>query len=166
MFSTTSLIIGAVAGLFVGCICQYVIIRFGLKSRHKRIIDEAHKEAEVIKKNKLLEVKEKFLNKKAELEKEISQRNNKIQQAEHHLKQREIQLNQRNEDIQRRKNELDNVKENLDAQKGLLERKQEELDKLHMQEREKLEAISGLSAEEAKERLVESLKEEAKSQAA
>ena len=166
MLTTTSLIIGAIAGALIGCICQYVIIRFGLKSKSQRIIDEAHKEAEVIKKNKLLEVKEKFLNKKAELEKEISQRNNKIQQAEHHLKQREIQFNQRNEDLQRRKNEIENLKENLDAQKGLLERKQEELDKLHLQEREKLEAISGLSAEEAKERLVESLKEEAKTQAA
>ena len=166
MLTSTSLIIGAVAGALIGCICQYVIIRFGFKSKFQRIIDEAHKEAEVIKKNKLLEVKEKFLNKKAELEKEISQRNNKIQQAEHHLKQREIQFNQRNEDLQRRKNEVENLRENLEAQKGLLERKQEELDKLHLQEREKLEAISGLSAEDAKERLVESLKEEAKTQAA
>ena len=71
MFTPTSLIIGAVAGALIGCICQYVIIRFGLKSKFKKIIDEAHKEAEVIKKNKLLEVKEKFLNKKAELEKEL-----------------------------------------------------------------------------------------------
>ena len=93
MVTTTSLLIGAIAGALVGCIAQYVIIKFGLKSKYQRIIDEAHKEAEVIKKNKLLEVKEKFLNKKAELEKEISQRNNKIQQAEHHLKQREIQMN-------------------------------------------------------------------------
>ena len=88
MLTSTSLVIGAVTGALIGCICQYVIIRFGFKAKFQRIIDEAHKEAEVIKKNKLLEVKEKFLNKKAELEKEISQRNNKIQQAEHHLKQR------------------------------------------------------------------------------
>ena len=162
----TTLIIGLAAGLVIGFVCQYLINRFGLKSKRERIINDAHKEAEVIKKNKLLEVKEKFLNKKAELEKEISQRNNKIQQAEHNLKQREVQFNQRNEDLQRRKNEIETLKENLDAQKGVLERKQEELDKLHAQEREKLESISGLSAEEAKERLVESLKEEAKSQAA
>ena len=162
----TTLIIGLVAGAAAGFIGQYLINKFGLKAKHQRIIDDAHKEAEVIKKNKLLEVKEKFLNKKAELEKEISQRNNKIQQAEHNLKQREVQFNQRNEDLQRRKNELDTFKENLEAQKGVLERKQEELDKLQAQEREKLEAISGLSAEDAKERLIESLKEEAKSQAA
>ena len=78
MFTPTSLIIGAVAGALIGCITQYVIIKFGLKSKFNRIIEEAHKEAEVIKKNKLLEVKEKFLNKKAELEKEISQRNNEL----------------------------------------------------------------------------------------
>ena len=161
-----TLIIGLAIGLIAGLVAQYLINRFGLKAKRERIIQDAHKEAEVIKKNKLLEVKEKFLNKKAELEKEISQRNNKIQQAEHHLKQREVQLNQRNEDLQRRKNELEAMKENVEAQKGVVERKQEELDKLHAQEREKLEAISGLSADEARERLVESLKEEAKSQAA
>ena len=127
----------------MGFLAQFLINKTALKAKQQRIIDDAHKEAEVIKKNKLLEVKEKFLNKKAELEKEISQRNNKIQQAEHQLKQREIQFNQRNEDLQRRKNELDTFKDNLEAQKGVLERKQEELDKLHAQEREKLEAISG-----------------------
>ena len=166
IMNVTTLIIGLAAGLLIGFLVQFLINKTALKAKHQRIIDDAHKEAEVIKKNKLLEVKEKFLNKKAELEKEISQRNNKIQQAEHSLKQREVQFNQRNEDLQRRKNELDNFKENLEAQKGIVERKQEELDKMHAQEREKLEAISGLSAEDAKERLIESLKEEAKSEAA
>ena len=164
--SVTTLIIGLAAGLVAGLLIQFLINKTALKAKHQRIIDDAHKEAEVIKKNKLLEVKEKFLNKKAELEKEISQRNSKIQQAEHQLKQREIQYNQRNEDLQRRKNEVEAAKESLEAQKGMLERKQEELDKMHAQEREKLEAISGLSADEAKERLIESLKEEAKSEAA
>ena len=113
--NVTTLIIGVAAGLVAGFISQYLINKFGLKAKRQRIIDDAHKEAEVIKKNKLLEVKEKFLNKKAELEKEISQRNNKIQQAEHSLKQREVQFNQRNEDLQRRKNELDTLKDNLDT---------------------------------------------------
>ena len=166
MSTTLLLVLVAALGIVIGCVCQYFIYRYGLKSKRKRILDDAYKEAEVIKKNKLLEVKEKFLNKKAELEKEVSQRNNKIQQAENNLKQREIQLNQRNEDLQRRRNEVESFKENLEAQKVVLERKQEELDKLHIQEREKLETISGLSAEEAKERLVESLKEEAKTAAA
>ena len=89
--SVTTLIIGLAVGLAAGFLIQFLINKTALKAKHQRIIDDAHTEAEVIKKNKLLEVKEKFLNKKAELEKEISQRNNKIQQAEHSLKQREVQ---------------------------------------------------------------------------
>ena len=104
-------------------------------------------------------------NKKADLEKEVAQRNQKIQQAENKLKQREMVLSQRQEEIQRKKAEADAVRENLEAQLGIVDRKKEELDKLQQQEIEKLETISGLSAEEAKERLVESLKEEAKTQA-
>ena len=166
IMSYISIVIGVIAGLAIGFLCHYIINKFALKAKRERIIEDAQKEAEVIKKNKLLEVKEKFLNKKAELEKEISQRNHKIQQSEHQLKQREIQLNQRNEDIQRRKTELDTFKENLETQKQLLDRKIDEVEKTRQQEREKLETISGLSADEARERLVESLKEEAKSQAA
>lgn len=74
-------------------------------------------------------------------------------------------LNQKNEELQRKRNETEAIKENLDAQLVIIEKKKEELDNLQAQEREKLETISGLSAEEAKERLVESLKEEAKTQA-
>ena len=113
----------------------------------------------------MLEVKEKFLNKKADLEKEVSLRNQKIQQAENKLKQRELVLNQRQEEIQRKKLEAEAVKENLEAQLAIVDKKKEELEHMQRQEIEKLEAISGLSAEEAKERMVESLKEEAKTQA-
>ena len=136
-----------------------------MKSKYDSILKEAETEAEVIKKNKLLEVKEKFLNKKADLEKEVAQRNQKIQQAENKLKQRELVLNQRQEEIQRKKMEAEAVKENLEAQLVIVDKKKEELDHMQRQEIEKLEAISGLSAEEAKERMVESLKEEAKTQA-
>ncbi|MEG2574344.1 MAG: ribonuclease Y, partial [Bacteroides sp.] len=129
-------------------------------------LKEAQIEAEVIKKNKLLEVKEKFLNKKADLEKEVSLRNQKIQQAENKLKQRELLLNQKQEEIQRKKSEAESIKETLETQIIVVDKKKEELDKLQQQEREKLETISGLSATDAKERLVESLKEEAKTQAA
>ena len=144
-----------------------------MKTRYDNIIKEAHTEAEVIKKNKLLEVKEKFLNKKADLEKEVAIRNQKIQQAENKLKQREMVLNQKQDEVQRKRNEAEAIKENLEAQIAIvdqkkveLDKKKEELEKIHVQELEKLEALSGLSAEEAKERLVESLKEEAKTEAA
>ena len=99
------------------------------------------------------------------MEKEVSLRNQKIQQAENKLKQRELVLNQRQEEIQRKKLEAEAVKENLEAQLAIVDKKKEELEHMQRQEIEKLEAISGLSAEEAKERMVESLKEEAKTQA-
>ena len=160
----TTVILTIVAFL-VGGALSYGFFKYGLKTKYDTIIKEAETEAEVIKKNKLLEVKEKFLNKKADLEKEVAQRNQKIQQAENKSKQREMVLNQKNEELQRKRNETEAIKENLDAQLVIIEKKKEELDNLQAQEREKLETISGLSAEEAKERLVESLKEEAKTQA-
>ena len=177
-------IVIAVACFAIGAGLSYLLFKHGLKTRYDNIIKEAHTEAEVIKKNKLLEVKEKFLNKKADLEKEVAIRNQKIQQAENKLKQREMVLNQKQDEVQRKRNEAEAIKENLEAQIAIVDQKKEELDKkkeemekireqeleklkkIHEQELEKLEAISGLSAEEAKERLVESLKEEAKTEAA
>ena len=155
----------SIACFIVGGFASYMFFKHGLKSKYDSILKEAETEAEVIKKNKLLEVKEKFLNKKADLEKEVSLRNQKIQQAENKLKQRELVLNQRQEEIQRKKLEAEAVKENLEAQLAIVDKKKEELEHMQRQEIEKLEAISGLSAEEAKERMVESLKEEAKTQA-
>ena len=143
-------ILVSVACLIIGGVGAYVFFRYG---------------AEVIKKNKLLEVKEKFLNKKADLEKEVAARNQKIQQAENKLKQREMVLAQRQEELQRKKQEAEAIKANLETQLEVIDKKKEELDHLQRQEIEKLEAISGLSAEEAKERMVESLKEEAKTEA-
>ncbi|CCZ68861.1 ribonuclease Y [Bacteroides gallinaceum] len=161
----TTVVIFTVVAFLVGGAISYAFFKFGLKSRYDKIIKEAETEAEVIKKNKLLEVKEKFLNKKAELEKEVTARNQKIQQAENKLKQREMVLSQKHEELQRKRNETEAIRENLDAQLVVIDKKKEELDALQAQERKKLEALSGLSAEEAKERLVESLKEEAKTEA-
>ena len=162
---TVVTIVVSIACFIVGGFASYMFFKHGLKSKYDSILKEAETEAEVIKKNKLLEVKEKFLNKKADFEKEVSLRNQKIQQAENKLKQRELVLNQRQEEIQRKKLEAEAVKENLEAQLAIVDKKKEELEHMQRQEIEKLEAISGLSAEEAKERMVESLKEEAKTQA-
>ena len=158
-------IVTSLVALVIGLVIGYTIFRYVMKSKYNSILKEAQTEAEVIKKNKLLEVKEKFLNKKADLEKEVAQRNQRIQQAENKLKQRELVLSQRQEEVQRKRNEADAIKANLENQLVVIDKKKEELESLQAQEREKLEAISGLSAEEAKERLVESLKEEAKTQA-
>ncbi len=161
---TINIIIGIVC-LIAGGGIAYVVFRYVLKNKYNAMMKEAEVEAEVLKKNKLLEVKEKFLNKKADLEREVAQRNQKFQQAENKLKQREIMLTQKQEELQHKRAEAESIKENLEAQLAVIDKKKEELNKLQSQEREKLENISGLSAEEAKDRLIESLKDEAKTQA-
>ncbi len=149
----------------VGGVIAYLIFRYVLKSKYNSMLAEAETAAEVIKKNKLLEVKEKFLNKKAELEKEVAIRNQKIQQMENKLRQREMVIEQRHEDVQRKKADLEQDRVKLDNSINLANKKREELEKLQQEEIDKLQVISGLSADEAKEHLVESLKEEAKTQA-
>ena len=140
-----------------------------MKQLESQARQQAENEAEVIKQKKLLEVKEKFLNKKAELEKEVQQRNQQIQQGENRIKQREQSLNQRQDELNRKKQELENNRVRLENQQTALEHKEQELfqrmESLVEQERTRLEEVRGLSVEEARERLVESLKDEAKTQA-
>ena len=158
-------IIISVAALILGGIGGYLVFRYVLKGKYNEMVEAAEKEADVMKEKKLLEVKEKFLNKKSELEKEVQVRNQHIQQSENRLKQREMSLNQRQEELGRRKNDLDNQQVRIENEKKLITIKQEELEKMQLKEREKLEELSGLSAEEAKQRLVESMKDEAKTDA-
>ncbi|MDO4310802.1 MAG: ribonuclease Y [Prevotella sp.] len=160
-----TIIIVAVVALIIGGLGGYYMFLHVIKGKYNEMIASAEKEAEVIKEKKLLEVKEKFLNKKSELEKEVQMRNQHIQQGENKLKQREISLNQRQEELGRRKNELDNQQTRIDNEKKLLQIKNEELEKMQLQERAKLEELSGLSADEAKQRLVETVKDEAKTEA-
>ena len=162
---TTTMIMCVVCAC-LGSILGYLIFRYVLTGKYKETIASAEKEAEVIKEKKLLEVKEKFLNKKSELEKEVQQRTHKIQQSENHLRQREISLNQRQEEMGRRRQEMDQQQQRMENEKKLLALKQEELDKMQQQERAKLEELSGLSAEEAKNRLVENMRDEARTAAA
>ena len=159
-------IITALVALVIGGAIGFFIFRYVIKGKYNEMIEAANKEAEVVKEKKLLEVKEKFLNKKAELEKEVQQRNSRIQQSENKLKQREISLNQRQEELGRRKQEVEQYQQRVDNEKKLLSVKQQELEKMQKQEQAKLEELSGLSAEEAKQRLVESLKDQAKLDAA
>lgn len=154
-----------VVALIIAGAIEFGALKYVLKSKYKHVLDEAAKEADVIKEKKLLEVKEKFLNKKAELEKEVQQRNQKILQVENKLKQREMSLSQKQEDLGKRKVELDNTQNKLNAHAQLLKTKEEELEKMQLKEREKLEELSGLSAEEAKKRLVDSLRDEARTNA-
>ncbi len=158
-------IIFTAIALVAGCGIAYLILRYVASGQYKKKIAEAEKEAEVIKEKKLLEVKEKFLSKKTELDKESQQRNQKLQQAENKLKQREISLTQKQEELAHRKTEQETQMLRLEQSQNALQQERAELQKMQAKQREKLEELSGLSAEEAKSRLVESLKDEAKTEA-
>lgn len=161
---TVHFIVGA-AAFVAGGFLSYFIWQKGLKKKRDEIIEDAKNEGEVIKKDKILQAKEKFLQLKAEHEKEINERSNKVLASENKLKQKENNLSQKMEETERKRKELEAIRENLQVQMDVVEKKNEELDKVHKQHVEQLEAISGMSAEEAKNQLIESLKSEAKSEA-
>lgn len=165
-------IIGGLIGFAGGGFLSYFIWDKALKAKKTKLIDEATNEGEVIKKDKILQAKEKFLQLKSEHEKYINEKNSKIAAQENRMNQKETALNQKRDEIQKKikdfeisKQENDIIRENLNNQLLVVEQKTEELEKLHRQQVEKLEALSGMSGEEAKAQLVESLKEEAKTDA-
>ena len=166
LFVFMDVIIAAVAALIVGALGTFIIIRIISRSRAKSIVDEAKLEAEVIKKNMLLEAKEEEMKIKTEAEKAANARMSKIQSAEAKIKQREMQLGQMQAELQRKKSETDTLKSSLENQLVLIDAKKQELDKMQRNIQDTLEHVSGLSAEEAKEKLIESLKDEAKTAAA
>ena len=170
---TLSIIIALAVGLVFFLILLAVWYFFAVPAKRKALQEEARmiadRESEVLKQKKLLEIKEKFLSKKAELEKEVQQRNQQIQHAENRIKQRELTLNQRQDELNRKKQENESLRQRLETQESLLQKKEEEIDMrqadLIEQERSKLEELSGLSAEQAREKLIESMTDEAKTSA-
>jgi ribonuclease Y len=158
-------IILAIIAVIVGGGVSFFAVNTLLSKKRDKIIKEAQLEAENIKKEKILQAKERFLQLKTEHESVINERNNKVQQAENRLKQKESVLGQQLSDAQRRIKENDAIKENLSVQMEVVEKRIEEYERLHRQQVEKLEAIAGLSATDARNNLVESLKAEAKTQA-
>jgi ribonucrease Y len=151
-----------VAALVIGFGASYFLWQLALRNKSRKIVSEAEAEAEVIRKEKILQAKEKFLQLRTEHEKVINEKNSKIGQAENRIKQKELTLSQKIEEAQRKKNEADAMKESLTSQLDMIDKKNDELLRLHKQQVEKLESISGFSAEDAKNHLIESLKEEAK----
>ena len=165
-------ILYAVLGLLGGGAVSYFMWDKALGKKKHKIIAEAETEGEVIKKDKMLQAKEKFLQLKAEHEKYINEKNNKIAGLENKMKQKETAFLQSKNDFQRvqkdfesEKRNVETIRENLTAQINLIQQKEEDLEKQHRQIVDQLEAISGLSADEAKAQLVESLKAEAKTEA-
>ena len=160
------MIVAFVAGGVIAALVVAAMNKAAQAKRREEMQREMERETDVMKKNKMLEVKEKFIQLKAELEKQVAARNSKIQSVETKLKQHELSLSQRQEELQRKLTEADILKENLNNQAQLIEKRKLDLEKMHQQEVVHLETISGLSAGEAKERLIESLKDEAKTDAA
>ena len=160
-----TLIITASITFLLGVALAFVIQKIFLKSKTQAILANAEKEAEANTKERLLQAKEKFLQMKSENEKTINERNNKVAQAENRIKQKEASLQSKFDEIQHKQQELANQKEILANQIQINERKSEDLEKLHRQQVEQLETISGLSANDAKEQLIDSLKAEAKTEA-
>lgn len=161
-----------IAAFIAGFPISYLVWDRALKGKKQKLRREAEAEAEVLKKDKILQAKEKFLQLKSEHEKYINEKNNKLAVVETRLKQKETaylqrkdELNRKTKEFETEKREIDIIRENLKHQLEVVEQKSEELEKMHRQQVEQLETISGLSAEEAKAQLVESLKNEAQSEA-
>lgn len=163
-----TIIISLVVGILIGRYLLQILLKKQEQAAHdnaKRIVKEAEQEGEHIKKKRLLEAKEKFLQMKTEHEKEVNQRNNTMTQKENAIRQKEQSVNQKLENLNRDKQEIDNSKKQLDKLVELNERKSEEVDQMKSQQIKQLEAIAGVTADEAKNQLVDSLREEARSQA-
>ncbi|MFY9311402.1 MAG: ribonuclease Y [Bacteroidia bacterium] len=160
-----AIIIAALVGLVVGALIAFLVIKKSNEGKAANIIKEAEAKAEVIKADKILQAKEKFLQLKTEHEKAINEKNQHMQQAEGRIKQKEQSLAQKQEQVQRKDAELEAVRKNLTHQLELVNAKQQEVDKFHRKQVEQLEVLSGMKAEDAKAQLVESLKAEAKTAA-
>lgn len=158
-------IIAAVVGIFTGALLVWLFLKKNIEKRANQLLIDAKNEAEVVKKEKILQAKEKFLQLKEEHEKAIIEREKKTVEAENRIRQKESSLSQKLEEVKRNEREVENSKKTLSSQLELLDKKKEELEKAHRKQVEQLEVISGLTAEQAKLQLVEALKAEAKTEA-
>lgn len=160
-----TVILAAVVGVIIGGALVFVVWSWVLKKTYKNTVDEARKEGEVMKEKKLLEAKEKIGRMQSDLDRQANQRNQKMQQNEQRIKQQQQQLQQKQSELDRRIADNDNTRDNLQKQLEMLDLKKQEADARIQEGRKMLEQIAGLSAEEAKSKLVESLKDEARTEA-
>jgi ribonuclease Y len=161
----TSLLIGLLAGVIAGGGVAWVALNAVFTKKRNSILAEAEKEAEAIKKEKMLQAKEKFLQLKEEHEGVIKERNKKMQQAEEKLRQREAQVSKYAEENKKALREVEIGREQLKRQREVMELKQKEVEKAHLQVVEQLEKVAGISADEAKAELVKALRDEARTEA-
>jgi ribonuclease Y len=156
----------AVGGILVGGVLVFAVWNFLLGRSYKNEMAKAEKEGNVLKEQKLLEVKEKLVKMQADFDRQVNQRNQKLQQTEQRTKQREQQLAQKQTELDRRISENDAQREQLGKQIELAEQRRREAEQIKQESRTMLEQIAGLSAADAKTKLIESLKDEAKTEAA
>ena len=159
-------IIIAAAAAIAGYVVATVLSKRNARSAANIILEDAHREADVVKEKKILKAKEEEMRILSEAERTASQKIQKAQASESRARQREQQLNQQQGELARRKKEIDAAKTALDAKEHLVNTRSEEVEQMRKSAQEELERVSGLSADEAKEKLIESLKDEAKSAAA
>ena len=157
----TILVIVAIVALLLGAGICYLIFRYSATG----ILRKAEEDAELIKKNKIIEAKEKFIALKLEHENQVRQAEQKLHQQDQRQQQREQQLNQKQGEVQRAQNELNQQKQQLENQQKALEHKAQEIERLQQRAAQQLEQISGLSAEEAKKQLIDAMRDEAKTTA-
>ena len=158
-------LVDGLAGLVLGVVVGSFILRKLNAKRQESFMHEAEEKAEVIRKEKILQAKERFLELKAEHEKAVNERNNAVQINETRQKQKETLISQKFEEIQRKQTEINAIRENLNNQLEIVTKKQTEYDRAIKEQVEKLEVIAGLSAAEAKDQIIGTLREEAKSDA-
>lgn len=165
------IIIGA-AALILGLILGKLVFAKDTKKQiteaeqqAQKIIADGHLQAETLKKEKLLEAKEKFVQLKADHDREVMQRNQKISESENRIKQKEQSLNQKDQNLEKQIKDNESIKENLNRQTEIVNIKRTELEKHQEEHIRRLEKVAGLSAEDAKAQLIESLKQEAQTKA-
>ena len=162
----TNILIGAIIGVLIGGALVFVVWNLFLGKTYKRTLAEADKAGNVLKEQKLLEAKERISRMQSDLDRQANQRNQKIQQNEQRIKQQQQQLQQKQSELDRRISDNDNTRQNLQKQLELVDQRRKEVEQQKQEGRQMLEQIAGLSADEAKHKLIESLKDEAQSEAA
>ena len=160
----TIIIIG-LAALLLGSVITFFVIKNLDLAKSKSLLKDAEKEAERIKKEKILQAKEKFLELKSQHEKSINEKNREFNKAQNRVKEKETKLNQRLGEINRKEKDLTEEKVIVEKQKDILVKKQDQLEISKQKQIQQLEEISNLSAKEAKKELVETLEDEAKTEA-
>ncbi|MFH1121094.1 MAG: ribonuclease Y [Bacteroidota bacterium] len=162
---TILIIVAAIAGLVVGALITSTLLRKAVEKKSENILKDAEEKSEMIKRDKILQAKEKFLQMKTDHENQLQEKNKELLKNENRLKQKEVVISQKIEELTRKQKETTTIKDNLTAQLEIVTKRQTELDKATKQQVEQLETISGLSADQAKNLLIETLKDDAKSEA-